>query len=418
MVAFLEKPTESDGFKQIVDFLSTHTLRYALTGNPTIYDSCIELFWSTAMTKTINGEPQIHASVDGKEIIITESSVRRDLRLADKEGVDSLPNSTIFENLELIGPKTTAWNEFSSTMASAIICLAINQKFNFLKLIFDSMIRNLDNFFGKFLMYPRKPKRKNTHVPQPSGSTNNVTDETVYKELDNRLVRAATSASSLKAKQGSGNIDKTQSKETPNEASSSRTTSGGSHRCQEAMRDTIAQTRFKNMSKLCNDSRLARGRKINDIDVDEDITLVNDQDDAEMFDVNDLNVEDINTAKLIVDAAQVCVAGEVNTARIATTVSAAATITTKEITLAHPLVKIKTTKPKAKGIVLQEPKEPVKLKKKDQIRLDEETALKLQAEFDEEEQRLARERTEKELEANIAMIETYDDVQEKIDDDH
>nr|GFD35182.1 hypothetical protein [Tanacetum cinerariifolium] len=93
---------------------------------------------------------------------------------------------------------------------------------------------------------------------------------------------------------------------------------------------------------------------------DEDITLVNDQDDAKMFDVNDLHdeevffekevtdkevndkvqkfveevVEDTNTAKLIVDAAHVSVVGEVNAASIATTVSVAATITTKEITLA------------------------------------------------------------------------------------
>ncbi|GJX47306.1 hypothetical protein Tco_0272496, partial [Tanacetum coccineum] len=61
---------------------------------------------------------------------------------------------------------------------------------------------------------------------------------------------------------------------------------------------------------------------------------------------------------------------------------------------------------------------PVKpMKKKDQIRLDEETALKLQAEFDEEE-RLAREKAEKEQEANIALIETWDDIQAKIDADH
>nr|GEV58686.1 uncharacterized mitochondrial protein AtMg00810-like [Tanacetum cinerariifolium] len=65
--------------------------------------SCCRQFWSTAMAKTINGEAQIHAKVDGKKIIITESSVRRDLRLADEEGIDCLPNSTIFEQLALMG---------------------------------------------------------------------------------------------------------------------------------------------------------------------------------------------------------------------------------------------------------------------------------------------------------------------------
>ncbi|GJU34578.1 putative ribonuclease H-like domain-containing protein [Tanacetum coccineum] len=63
--------------------------------------------------KTINGEAQLHALVDGKKIIITKASVRRDLQLADEEGVDCLPNSTIFEQLTLmdfLSPKTTAWN--------------------------------------------------------------------------------------------------------------------------------------------------------------------------------------------------------------------------------------------------------------------------------------------------------------------
>nr|GEV63575.1 hypothetical protein [Tanacetum cinerariifolium] len=134
------------------------------------------------LTKTINEESQIHARVDGKEIIITESFVMRDLRLADEEGVDCLPNFTIFENLELM----------------------------------------------------RKPKRKVTKVPQPSDPTEHVANEAVYKELDDRL-------------------------STPNEASSLGTTLGGGPRCQEAMGDTIAQTRFGNVSKLSNDSLLARG---------------------------------------------------------------------------------------------------------------------------------------------------------------
>nr|GFC08429.1 hypothetical protein [Tanacetum cinerariifolium] len=50
---------------------------------------------------------------------------------------------------------------------------------------------------------PRKPTRKDTQVPQPSGLTDNVVDEAVYKELGDRLVRAATTTSSLEAKQDS-----------------------------------------------------------------------------------------------------------------------------------------------------------------------------------------------------------------------
>ncbi|GKC49973.1 hypothetical protein Tco_1072718 [Tanacetum coccineum] len=579
MVAFLANPTESEGFKQIVDFLNARSIRYALMVNPTIYVSCIEQFWSTTKAKTINGEVQIHALVDGKKIIIIESFVRRDLRLADEEGVDCLPNSTIFEQLALMGPKTTAWNEFSSIVASAIICLATGQKFNFSKWIFDSMIRNLDNVSSKILMYPRflqifldhqldgvpthkrkfsapyhtkkifgnmrrigkgfsgrvtplfpimvvqnqaemgegsaiptipqhtptilqssssqpqktkkprKSKIKNTQVPQPSGSTENVTDEVVHKERGDRLVRVATTASSLEAKQDSCNIDKTHSKATPNESSSPGTTSGGGPRCQETMGDTIAQTRFKRVSKQSNNSLLSRGntlqsdediiklnelmelctklqtrvldlektktfqaneidslkkrvkkleknlgkdaskkgRKIDDIDADEEITLVNVQDDVEMFDVNDLHGEEVFVDQEV-PVKEVSVAGEVSTASITITVSAAATITTEEITLAQSLVEIKTSKPKVRVIVFQEPsestttttiislkksqdkgkaimvEEPVKPKKKVQIMLDEEAAKKLQAKFDEEE-RLARERDQKEQEANIALIE-------------
>ncbi|GJW76394.1 hypothetical protein Tco_0138076 [Tanacetum coccineum] len=89
-----------------------------------------------------------------------------------------------------------------------------------------------------------------------------------------------------------------------------------------------------------------------------------------------------NVVEKVVDSAQVSTA--------ATTV----TITTEEITLAQALEALKSTKPKVKGIVFQEP-----------------------AKFDEEE-RLAREKSKKVEEANIALIETWDDIQAKIDVDH
>ncbi|GKC49987.1 hypothetical protein Tco_1072732 [Tanacetum coccineum] len=50
-----------------------------------------------AESKIVNEEVQLHAMVDGKKVLVTESSVRRDLQLEDAEGVDSLPNATIFE---------------------------------------------------------------------------------------------------------------------------------------------------------------------------------------------------------------------------------------------------------------------------------------------------------------------------------
>ncbi|GJZ74813.1 hypothetical protein Tco_0639278 [Tanacetum coccineum] len=79
------------------------TYYYALTVNPTIYTSCIKQFWVTAKVKTINGEVHIQALVDGKKVIVTETSVRRALQLKDAEGTECLPNATIFEQLTLMG---------------------------------------------------------------------------------------------------------------------------------------------------------------------------------------------------------------------------------------------------------------------------------------------------------------------------
>ncbi|GJU29154.1 hypothetical protein Tco_1172743 [Tanacetum coccineum] len=156
-VAFLDKPKESEGFKGIIDFLNASSIIYALTVSPTIYTTCIEQFWATANVKTVNEERQIQALVDKKKVIITETSIRSDLKLEDAEGTDCLPTATIFAELErmryenltqkltfykayfssqwkflihtllqCLSAKTTAWNKFSSTMASAIMCLSNN----------------------------------------------------------------------------------------------------------------------------------------------------------------------------------------------------------------------------------------------------------------------------------------------------
>ncbi|GJU26369.1 hypothetical protein Tco_1164990 [Tanacetum coccineum] len=109
---------------------------------------------------------------------------------------------------------------------------------------------------------PRKPIRKDTRIPQSSSPTEHVADEAIYKELDDNLVRVATSASSLETEQDRGNIIKTRSKATTNKAGSQGTTLGGDPRCQETIRDTIAQTRFENVSKLSNDPLLVRGNTL------------------------------------------------------------------------------------------------------------------------------------------------------------
>ncbi|GJQ99252.1 hypothetical protein Tco_0522237 [Tanacetum coccineum] len=131
VVAFLEKPKESDGFAEIIDFLKASSVSYALRVNPVIYTSCIEQFWATAKVQTVNGVRQLQALVDKKRW-----------------------KYYIHTITQCLSAKSTTWNKFSSSMASLIICLATNQKFNLSKYIFDAMVKHLDGEV-KFLLYPR-----------------------------------------------------------------------------------------------------------------------------------------------------------------------------------------------------------------------------------------------------------------------
>nr|GEX51236.1 hypothetical protein [Tanacetum cinerariifolium] len=161
----------------------------------------------------------------------------------------------------------------------------------------------------------------------------------------------------------------------------------------ESLKRRVKKLERRKRSRTHKLKILYKGR-ITDIDANEEITLVSTHDE-QMFDVD----QDLVTAAAITP-----------------------TISIDEATLAQALVELKHVKPKtkAKGIVFHEPEEsttttaaaipksksqdkgkskmieePSKLKKKDQIQLDEEVALKLQAELQAEfdkEQRLAAER--------------------------
>nr|GEV24055.1 hypothetical protein [Tanacetum cinerariifolium] len=146
--------TESDGFEQIVDFLNANQIKYALTVSLTIYTSCIKKIWTTVKIKTVNDDVRLQALIDGKKVVVNEASIKHDLKLNDAEGTSCLSNAVIFKELARIGAKTTSWNEFSSTMAFAIICIANNQKFNFSKYIFTSLVKKLEADVP-FYMFPR-----------------------------------------------------------------------------------------------------------------------------------------------------------------------------------------------------------------------------------------------------------------------
>nr|GEW09213.1 hypothetical protein [Tanacetum cinerariifolium] len=158
MIAYLTKSDASKGFNQIIDFLNGSSIRYALSVNPNIYVSCIKQFWTSVAVKKVNDVMRLQALVDKKKVVITKATLRDALRLDDAEGIECLPNEEIFAELARMGyekpstkltfykaffsshwkflihtilqcmsAKRMSWNEFSSSMASAVICLSTEQ---------------------------------------------------------------------------------------------------------------------------------------------------------------------------------------------------------------------------------------------------------------------------------------------------
>ncbi|GKA72369.1 ribonuclease H-like domain-containing protein [Tanacetum coccineum] len=204
----LEAYTDSDyaenaDFDEIVDFLNANPIQYSLTVSPTIYVSYFEQFWSTVKTKTVNNETQIRAKVDGKTIVITESSMRKDLHFNDEDEVFKdeydTPSHTkkVFVNMRRQG------KDFS---------------------------RNVTRLFATMLIQ--------------SQAVEGEADETVHEERGDSIERAATTAISLDVEQGSGNIIRTQSMVTLNEPIPQGTGSGSGPRRQDTiLGDRPAQTR-------------------------------------------------------------------------------------------------------------------------------------------------------------------------------
>nr|GEX18551.1 reverse transcriptase domain-containing protein [Tanacetum cinerariifolium] len=185
MVAYLEKSAENVDFAEIVDFLNVNPIRYALTVSLTIYVSYIEQFWSTTKTKIVNNETQIHTKVDGKTIVITKSSMRRDLQFNDEDVIACLTNTEIFENLRSIGYEK------------------LSDKLTFYKSYF-------------FLQWKYRIHTILQCLSSKSTAWNEF-DETVHEERGDIVERAASTASSLEAEQDSGTINRTQSMTIPNE---------------------------------------------------------------------------------------------------------------------------------------------------------------------------------------------------------
>ncbi|GJS58153.1 hypothetical protein Tco_0652937 [Tanacetum coccineum] len=338
LVSFLEKPEESDGFAQSVDFLNAHPINYALTFNPTIYTSCIEQFWDTAKAKTVNGEPQ---------------------------------------------KKQT-----------------------------------------------RRKQRKDTKVPQPSSSTEPITDEAANEEHvpthsndpllsgEDRMKLTELMELCTKLSKRVLNLETAKTAQAKEIAS---------------LKKKVKQLQKKRRSRTPVLKRLRKvGEEIVDLDADTEVTLVDEthrRNDDLVFDTSVLDDEEVFAGQDVVEkevstAEPVTTAGEVvTTASVEVSAATTTTTTVDELTLAQTLIEIKAAKPKVRGVMIQEPaasksphdkgkakmiesKKP--LKKKDQIMYDQEVALNLQAQLQaelEEEERLAR---QKEEEANIALLNTWD----------
>nr|GFD22681.1 hypothetical protein [Tanacetum cinerariifolium] len=103
MVAILEKGEFNTDFHPMVDFIAASPLRYALTIKPTVFVFHIRQFWSTARIETTDEGTHILATVDGIQRTVSEASLRRNLKLRDEDGIVSIPDMDLFENLTLMG---------------------------------------------------------------------------------------------------------------------------------------------------------------------------------------------------------------------------------------------------------------------------------------------------------------------------
>ncbi|GKB69763.1 hypothetical protein Tco_0931175 [Tanacetum coccineum] len=277
LVAFLSKPAKSKGFEQIMDFLNAQPIRHALTVNHPIYTSCIEQFWDTVKVKTVNGEVQLHALVDGKKIIINESTVRRDIHLEDTE------DEAVYKELgdSLVRAATTASSletECQETIGDTIAQTG-----------FESVSKHSnDSLFARCntLRSDKDRLKLNELMELCTNLQQRVLD------FEKTKTTQANEIDSLKRR-----VKKLEKK------------------------DRDEENLGEDASK--------QGMRINAIDADEDIILVNVQDDAGRFDVNTLTGDEVF-------AEQEVAAKDVN-------------LTIDEVTLAQALTTLKSVKPKVKG---------------------------------------------------------------------
>ncbi|GJU73026.1 hypothetical protein Tco_1264431 [Tanacetum coccineum] len=186
-IAYLGRERGSEDFTDILSYLDHSPLRYALTHDPpVVFDSLVKQFWATATVRpNAAGSHDLVATIDGREVVVTESLIRAQLQLDDANGIFDMHIDDIFAGMGAIGyppgrtltflkhhlspqwrflvhtilhclsPKAGSWNQFPSSIATALICLSTGRVYNFSRFILEGLITNVKATRHKFLMYPR-----------------------------------------------------------------------------------------------------------------------------------------------------------------------------------------------------------------------------------------------------------------------
>ncbi|GJU05737.1 hypothetical protein Tco_1122167 [Tanacetum coccineum] len=436
LVAFLSKPAESEGFEQIVDFLNANPIRYALTINPTIYTSCIEQFWATAKVKTVNGEVQLQALVDGKKIIVTEASVRqfvlkcldettrKDVKILKGFYVTTL-SKKIFRNIRRVGK---GFYGRETPLFLTMMVQAHQEQGEGSEMPTDP--HHIPTIIQPSTSQPllkqrsRRPNRKDTQelthlkVMRDRLKLNELMEfctklQQRVLDLENTKTAQAQEITSLKLR-----VKKLEKK-------------GGSIKILTAQSYTgwfVRRVISSNETSLGDQEDASKqGRKIDDIDKDAEITLVDETQgrfgDEEMFDTGVLDGDEEKANVVEEPSESITTTPTLTTTIAATTIIAVSTrprakglviheeeqATTPTVSSQQPS-QVKA-QDKGKGVMVEE---PMKMKKKYQISLDKELVFKLQAE-EEEEERLAREKAQQIKETNIV---SWDNIQAMIDADY
>nr|GFC13440.1 hypothetical protein [Tanacetum cinerariifolium] len=98
-IAYLGREKGCEDFPDIPNYLDQSPLRYALTHDPpVVFDSLVKQFWATAVVRPNEAGPHdLVATIDGHEVVVTESFIRTQLQLANANGIFDMQINDIFE---------------------------------------------------------------------------------------------------------------------------------------------------------------------------------------------------------------------------------------------------------------------------------------------------------------------------------